>query len=179
VAAGKELLAYIDIGEMAGAFVRTSSVRLKVRDQVQEIALSTEGWEEARDAWKAKNPQPKPPYVDTLVREGSPEARRFGVSDKRVTSWRKYDEADVGFLQARDRWLGEAAYAVAAHCLKLELKSGGVPITSPEERVAGLKRLGMTVAMAQGIAAEVVRLSQLEAEEATDFFDEPSESTSS
>lgn len=161
-----ENVAAIDVTSMAGMFAGSGSVRLRGRDgKVVTHRLETDGWEAARDAWIKAHPEPQPPFIENMASELE---LRF-LKTKGPASIRRYDPADVAFVAKKREWQDERNYAIVAHCLKIKLTRGGVELTSIEDRVEGLKAIGISRLAADQISDEVVRLSRLADEEAADF----------
>lgn len=155
----------------ADAFTRTGIIEIPVGGELQRIEFCTRGWEEARDAFKLKNPEPLPPVVgQKLVDPDSKEGKDYNLS--RPEFWPVYDREHPTYRTAVYRWNSDIAYHVSAHVLTgLELEGeDGKTVETTDGRAAELRALGMTTLQAQQIFAEVVKLSALAGKEAADFF---------
>lgn len=167
----------IDLDHVGALFAAVGKVLVKTRDgKPIELTLDTEGWEQARTAWRATHPEPKPPYTDQIVLSGSLEAKALELQGHSgPMSIRRYDFLDAAYKAAHRQWQIDEYYAITAHCLKLPLKRGGREITNIAERVAALKSLGMSELAVDQITDEIVELSKLAKARAVGFGGAPSE----
>ena len=164
-----KLLTALDIGDMANidAFAGVGIVHLRYQGEVREIPLETRGWEQVRDAYKKKFKHPEPPYTDEIIRKDSPEARAFNA--KGPSTVRRYDPLNADYLEKIREWNVGLYYWLTAHCLKLELKNGDVPITDIEKRVEALKKIGVSAKHVDSITDRINELDDLAEEEAVGF----------
>lgn len=172
-----KLLTGLDLTEAADAFAGTGKIRIKYKGETREIPVEIKGWEAVRDAYKEKHPEPEPPYRDEIIKQGTPEAKAFNI--KGPTTVRRYDPSGAAFKKALRDWHAEMYYWLSAHCLKIDLTDGGLPITTIEKRVAALKKMGFSANMADQTTDLISALDSLAEEEAADFGEGGSEQPAS
>jgi hypothetical protein len=167
----------MDVEDYAGMLERTGHVLVHLKGKERGLALGTKDWEKARNDWMRAHPQPKPPYVEDLVRTDSPRGRQLKLD--KPAFLRVYDERDSAYLIALDEWRDSLNYLIAGHCLQVKLRRAGVEVTGAELRGQELRHLGLTPLQAAAIVSEVVSLSSLAKVDAVGFSDAPSDSLTS
>jgi hypothetical protein len=158
----------LDVADLAESpFARSGTVLLHLRGEPVAVEFTTAEWEQARNAWRRKNPRPLPPFVEDYVRPDSPLGRQLKL--EQPTFRRIYDERDAAFLAADEDWHDALNFAICAHALKLRLKVHGEVITDTEERAKRLRALGLQPLAAAGIVSRIANLSALAKAEAVGF----------
>lgn len=161
----------LSVEELDGsAFERTAKVWLTIKGKPTEVEVGTRGWEDAKYAYMKAKPRPAAPYRDEIVKRGSAEAVAYkAAGGDGISTVRRYDPGEPSFLVALEQWQDGLNYYLAAHCLRITLTQGGVPVTDTAVKAGLLQRMGLTPREAAGIARKVVETSELEVRDAVDF----------
>jgi len=173
-----ELLEVLDVDAMPEAFASRETIAVKIGGKRRAVEIDISEMDDVSRRWRRKNPRPLPAYTEQVVEPETPLARRLGHS-KGMGMVKVYDEKDHAFEQQLEDWSRRHNMIVVAHCLRVELRKGGMVIEGDEERAVELERLGMTGTMASQLVNTMIQFAVSEVAEAVRFFGKDSGSDGS
>lgn len=163
-----------DIEEFSQAFKKVGYIHLRIGGTLHPVAYSTENYDKARNEWIRECPRPvREPVKTKVVAPDSDIGKLLGL---RVASPVEFYSSDDFIFTEKDRaHSAELGRYLAAHCLNIELKRDGEPLTVKGKLVA-FKGMISDV-QANQITAVLFQAQQLDTQERADFFGGSSESS--
>ena len=132
-----------------------------------EIPIQSTSISELIDTFKSQ--APKPPVIDKLIKEGTPEAKELGFSR---SEWVKtFDFTDAGYLKAKEEHDSDLGIAVLCKGIAVDIfDKGGNIVEDNTEKVRVMKEKGLSGEQFTQIIGNITTLTKWSDSEKSNFL---------